>query len=191
MEADMETMKCQIKGKAAAEEEVGKSRAYPRHSEDRDRQDALSHTENRSLRTYDTQSRTLRTRYSMSERTRTERSYTEGSSYRPLHSHQTTSRHTELPRLADLQTVLEKSAQKKEDTQARDPRKVSTLQWLAPRTHGSIDVGMPEPRLAYEPADKMLARLQSSLFVPTIENALLPSGFHQPKFTTYEGKSEP
>lgn len=50
---------------------------------------------------------------------------------------------------------------------------------------------MPMPRLADEPADKVLARLQSSPFVPAIENAPLPSGFHQPKFTTYEGKSDP
>ncbi|XP_028080453.1 uncharacterized protein LOC114282024 [Camellia sinensis] len=50
---------------------------------------------------------------------------------------------------------------------------------------------MPVPRLAYEPANKALVRLQSSLFVPAIENALLPLFFHQPKFTTYEGKLDP
>ena len=47
---------------------------------------------------------------------------------------------------------------------------------------------MPIPYLAYEPTDKALARLHSSLFVPAIENALLPSGIIQPKFTQYEGK---
>ncbi|XP_028112782.1 uncharacterized protein LOC114310878 [Camellia sinensis] len=50
---------------------------------------------------------------------------------------------------------------------------------------------MSMSRLAYEPADKVLARLQNLLFVPKIKNAPLPSGFHQPKFTTYEEKSDP
>ena len=50
---------------------------------------------------------------------------------------------------------------------------------------------MPIQHLAYEPTDKALASLHSSPFVPTIENAPLPSGFIQPKFTTYEGKTEP
>ncbi|XP_028123101.1 uncharacterized protein LOC114320177 [Camellia sinensis] len=82
-------------------------------------------------------------------------------------------------------------ARRREDTQARDPRRVFALQQLAPRTHGSVEVGIPKPRLAYELADKTLARLQSSPFVLIMENAPLPSGFHQPKFTTYEGKSDP
>lgn len=50
---------------------------------------------------------------------------------------------------------------------------------------------MPEPLLAYEPVDKALARLQSSPLVPAIENTPLPLGFHQLKFITYEGKSDP
>ena len=50
---------------------------------------------------------------------------------------------------------------------------------------------MPIPRPAYEPTDKALARLQTSPFVLAIENAPLPSGFLQPKFTTYEGKTDP
>ncbi|KAF5937722.1 hypothetical protein HYC85_025228 [Camellia sinensis] len=50
----------------------------------------------------------------------------------------TTSRHTELPRSSDLQTVLEERARWKKDTRARDPRRVSALQRLAPKTHGSV-----------------------------------------------------
>ncbi|CAL5396093.1 unnamed protein product [Camellia sinensis] len=152
----------------------------------------MSHHHKQKVRalTGDTQSITSRTRHSRSERTRTKRSYTEGNSYRLSHTHQTTSRHIELPRSADLRSVLEEWACWKEDTRARDPRRVSVLQRLAPRTHGSVEVGMPMSHLAYEPTDKALTRLQSSPFIPTIENAALPSGFHQPKFTTYEGKSD-
>ncbi|KAF5931889.1 hypothetical protein HYC85_028060 [Camellia sinensis] len=71
--------------------------------------------------------------------------------------------------------VKTKKARRRKDSQARDPCRVSALQRWVPRTYGSVKVGIPEPRLAYEPADKALARLQSSPFVPTIENAPLPS----------------
>ncbi|KAF5931842.1 hypothetical protein HYC85_028013 [Camellia sinensis] len=57
--------------------------------------------------------------------------------------------------------------------------------------HGNVEVGIPIPYLVYEPTDKALARLHSSLFIPAIENAPLPSGFIQPKFTTYEKKTDP
>mgnify|MGYP003703510067 CR=1 FL=1 len=168
-----------------------KSKTPPRHSEDHGRHSTPSRAESRSLRTGDTQSRTSRTRYSRSERMRSLRSYTEGSTYHPSHSHQTSSRQTELPRSSDLRIMLEEKARWKEDTRARNPRRVSALQRLAPRTHGSVEVGMPLPRPIYEPTDKALARLQTSPFVLTIENAPLPSGFLQPKFTTYEGKTDP
>lgn len=71
------------------------------------------------------------------------------------------------------------------------PQRVSTLQRLTPRTYGSVEVAMPMSHLAYEPADRALARLQSSLFVLAIENAPLPLGFNQPKFTIYDWKSDP
>ncbi|KAF5932050.1 hypothetical protein HYC85_028221 [Camellia sinensis] len=164
MTADMEAMKRQIKGKEVATGEGRKGNTPPCHSEDRGRHTTPSQAESRSLRTGDTQSRTSRIRYS---------------------------RQTELPRSSDLRTVLEERTRQKEDARARDPHRVSALQWLAPRTHGSVEVGMPIPHLAYEPTDKALARLHSSPFVPAIENAPLPSGFIQPKFTTYEGKTDP
>ncbi|KAF5931994.1 hypothetical protein HYC85_028165 [Camellia sinensis] len=173
----MEAMKRQINEKWVATGEGRKGNAPPRHSEDRSRHTTTSQAESRSLRTSDTQSGTSRTRYSRSKRTRSLRSYTEGSTYRPSHSHQTSSRQTELPRSSDLRTVLEERARQKEDARARDPHRVLAHRRLAPRTHGSIEVGMPVPHLAYEPTDKALARLHSSPFIPAIENASLPSGF--------------
>ncbi|KAI8020887.1 hypothetical protein LOK49_LG03G03086, partial [Camellia lanceoleosa] len=94
-------------------------------------------------------------------------------------------------RTSDTRSVSSRTPRWKEDARARDPHRVPALQRLAPRTHGSVEVGMPMPHPAYEPADKALARLQTSPFVPAIENAPLPSGFVQPKFTTYEGKTDP
>ncbi|KAF5933646.1 hypothetical protein HYC85_029817 [Camellia sinensis] len=73
----------------------------------------------------------------------------------------TSSRQTELLRSSDSQNMLEKKARWKEDTRARNPRRVSALQRLAPRTHGNVEVGMSLPRPAYEPTDKALARLQT------------------------------
>lgn len=191
MAADMETLKSQMKGKGVTTGEGRTSKTPPRHSESRGRNAIPSQAESKSLRTGDTQSRSSRTRHSRSERVRSGRSYTEGSTYWPSHTHQTRSRQTELPRSSDLRTVLEERARWKEDARARDPHRVSALQRLAPRTHGSVEVGMPVPRPAYEPADKALARLQTSPFVSAIENAPLPSGFLQPKFNTYEGKTDP
>ncbi|KAF5932950.1 hypothetical protein HYC85_029121 [Camellia sinensis] len=191
MAVDMEAMKRQIKGKRVATGEGRKGNTPPRHSEDRGRHTTPSQAESRSLRTSDTQSRTSRTRYSRSERTKSLRSYTDGSTYLPSHTHKTSSRQTELPRSSDLWTVLEERARQKEDARACDPHRVSALQRLAPWTHGSVEVGMPVPHLACEPTDKALARLHSSSFVPVIENAPLPSGFIRPKFTTYEGKTDP
>ena len=184
----MEAMKRQIKGKWVATREGCKGNAPPRHSEDRSRHTTTSQAESRSLRTSDTQSRTSRTCYSRFERTRSLRSYTKGSTYRPSHSHQTSSRQTELPRSSDLRTMLEERAQQKEDARARDPHRVSALRRLVPRTHGSVEVGIPVPHLAYEPTDKALARLHSSPFILAIENAPLPSGFIQPKFTRTKGR---
>ena len=191
MAADMEAMKCQIKGKGVATGERRKGNAPPRHSEDRSKHTTTSLAECRFLKTIDTQSTTSRTCYSKYERSRSLRSYTERSTYRPSHMHHTSSRQTELPISSDLRTVLEERARQKEDARARDPHRDSALQQLAPRTHGSVEVGMLVPHLVYEPTDKALARLHSSLFVPAIENAPLPSGFIQPKFTTYEGKTDP
>ena len=94
MTADMEAMKRQIKGKWVVTGEGRKGNTPPRHSEDRGRHTTPSQTESRSLRTGNTQSRTSRTRYSRSERMRSLRSYTEGSTYRPSHTHQTSSRQT-------------------------------------------------------------------------------------------------
>ena len=173
----MEAMKRQMKRKGVATGEGCKSKMPPRRSEDHGRHSTPSQAESRSLRTGDTQSRTSRTRFSRSERTRSLRSYTEGSTYRPSRSHQTSSKQTELPRSSDLRNILEEKARRKEDTRARNPHRVSALQRLAPRTHGSVEVGMPLPRPAYEPTDKALARLQTSPFVPVIENAPLPSSF--------------
>ncbi|KAF5933814.1 hypothetical protein HYC85_029985 [Camellia sinensis] len=191
MAADMEALKRQMKTKDVATGEGRKHKTPPRHSENRSRNTTPSQGESRSLRTGDTHSLSSRTRHSRSDRARSERSYTKGSTYWPSHSLQTRSRQTELPRSSDLRTVLEEKARCKEDARARDPHRVSALQRLAPWTHGSVEVGMPIPRLTYEPTDKALARLQTSPFVPAIENAPLPSGFLQPKFTTYEGKTDP
>ncbi|KAF5932947.1 hypothetical protein HYC85_029118 [Camellia sinensis] len=122
MAADMEAMKCQIKGKRVATGEGRKGNTPPRHSEDRGRHTTPSQLESRSLRTSDTQSRTSRTRYSRSERTKSLRSYTEGSTYLPSHTHKTSSRQTELPRLSDLRTVLEERARQKEDARGKKSR---------------------------------------------------------------------
>ncbi|GMP69496.1 hypothetical protein CsSME_00028731 [Camellia sinensis var. sinensis] len=127
MAADMELMKCQIKGKVVATGKRRKGNTPPRHSEGRGKHTTPSQAGSRSLKTGDTQTRTSRTRYSRSERTRTERSYTEGSTYRPSRTHQTLSRQTKLPRSSDLQTVLEERARWKEDIKARDQRRVSAL----------------------------------------------------------------
>ena len=51
---------------------------------------------------------------------------------------------------------------------------------------------MPPPRQAvpiFEDTD--LARLTATSFSLEIETTPLPAGFHQPKFTLYDGKTEP
>lgn len=128
MAADMETLKRQMKGKGVATGDGRKKKTPPRCSENHGRYSIPSQAESRSLRTGDTQSRTSRTRYSRSERTKSLRSYIEGSTYRPSYSHQTSSKQTELPKSSDLRIMLEEKARWKEDTRARDPRRVSALQ---------------------------------------------------------------
>ena len=54
MEADMESMKHQIKGKLVATGEGRKGNTPPRHSEDHDRRTTPSQAESRSLRTGNT-----------------------------------------------------------------------------------------------------------------------------------------
>lgn len=188
MAADMESLKRQMKGKEVATGEGRNKKTPPRHSDGRSRNSTPSRPEDRSLRTGDTRSVSSRTRHSRSERARSKRSYTEGSTYWPSHTHHTRSRQTELPRSSDLRSMLEEKARWKEDARARDPHRVPTLQRLAPRTHGSVEVGMPRPHLAYEPADKALARLQTSPFVPEIENAPLPSASYNPNSQRMKGR---
>ena len=156
----MEALKRQMKKKEVATGEGRINKTPPRRSEAHSRNTTASQGESRSLKTGDTQSWSSRTRHSRSERTRSERSYTEGSTYWPSHSHQTRSRQTELPRSSVLRSMLEEKARCKEDARARDPHRISALQRLAPRTHGSVEVRMPIPRTAYEPTGKALAKLQ-------------------------------
>ncbi|XP_028108645.1 uncharacterized protein LOC114307433 [Camellia sinensis] len=51
---------------------------------------------------------------------------------------------------------------------------------------------MPPPRSVVPvPLDKDLARLSATPFSLKIETTPLPAGFHQPKFTVYDGKTDP
>ncbi|XP_028103699.1 uncharacterized protein LOC114302818 [Camellia sinensis] len=45
--------------------------------------------------------------------------------------------------------------------------------------------------VAPTPVDKELARLTATLLSPEIESTPLPARFHQPKFTLYDGKTDP
>lgn len=51
---------------------------------------------------------------------------------------------------------------------------------------------MTAPRVAASTlVDKELARLTATPLSPEIESTPLPVGFHQPKFTLYDGKTDP
>ncbi|XP_028071428.1 uncharacterized protein LOC114273807 [Camellia sinensis] len=68
---------------------------------------------------------------------------------------------------------------------------MSALQWLVPRGRVNEKAAMPQPRLAaHAPPDRELARLSTTPFSVEIENTPLPPGFHQPKFTLYDGKTD-
>lgn len=112
-------------------------------------------------------------------------SRTQDSSYHPSRS-TTASRYSCSDQSKDLRDVLEKGAHR------RKAQRMPTLQRLAPRGRASEEVAMPPPRLAaHMPPDKELARLSATLFSIEIKNTPLPTGFHQPKFTPYDGKTDP
>ncbi|XP_028099703.1 uncharacterized protein LOC114299211 [Camellia sinensis] len=51
---------------------------------------------------------------------------------------------------------------------------------------------MPPPRpVVHVPLDKDLARLSTTIFSLEIETTPPPTGFHQPKFMLYDGKTDP
>lgn len=65
-------------------------------------------------------------------------------------------------------------------------------QRLSAPVHCSEEVAMPAPKvMAHTPVDKELTRLTATPLSPEIKSTLLPAGFHQPKFTLYDGKTDP
>lgn len=102
-------------------------------------------------------------------------SRTQDCSYHPSRP-TTASRYSCSDQSKDLRDVLEEGAHR------RKAQRMPTLQRLV----------MPPPRLAaYMPLDKELARLSATPFSIEIENTPLPTGFHQPKLTPYDGKTDP
>ena len=66
-----------------------------------------------------------------------------------------------------------------------------TLQRLSAPVRCSEEVAMPAPKvMAPALVDKELARLTATPLSPEIESTPLPAGFHQPKFTLYDGKTD-
>ncbi|XP_028054705.1 uncharacterized protein LOC114258897 [Camellia sinensis] len=74
----------------------------------------------------------------------------------------------------------------------RETQRLPALQRLSPQIRCSKEVAMPAPRMmAPAPMNKKLARLTATPLSPEIESTLLLAGFHQPKFTLYDGKTDP
>ncbi|CAL5410301.1 unnamed protein product [Camellia sinensis] len=73
-----------------------------------------------------------------------------------------------------------------------ETQRLTALQRLSTQLHCSEEVAMPAPRVV-DPAlmDKELARLTATPLSPEIKGTPLPAGFHQPKFTLYDGKTDP
>ncbi|CAL5394255.1 unnamed protein product [Camellia sinensis] len=114
-----------------------------------------------------------------------EKSSAQDSTYRPSRL-VTTSRYSYSAHSEDLQAVL------KERARRREAQRIPAFQRLPYRVYASEEVGMPPPRLAAPLlVDTDLARLSATPFSLEIETTPLPAGFHQPKFTLYDGKTDP
>ncbi|KAF5932842.1 hypothetical protein HYC85_029013 [Camellia sinensis] len=96
------------------------------------------------------------------------------------------SERTQPRRSEDRRDVLE------ERVRRREAQRVPALQQLSCEGGDTEEVVMPPPRLAaLAPLDRDLARLSITPFSLETETTLLPAGFHQPKFTLYDGKIDP
>ncbi|KAF5933474.1 hypothetical protein HYC85_029645 [Camellia sinensis] len=116
---------------------------------------------------------------------RTEKSSAQDSTYQPSRP-VTTSRYSYSACSEDLRAVL------KERARRREAQRVPAFQRLSYRVHASEEVGMPPPRLAAPLlVDTDLARLSATPFSLEIETTPLSAGFHQLKFTLYDGKTDP
>lgn len=114
-----------------------------------------------------------------------EKSSAQDSTYQPLRP-ATTSRYSYSARSENLQVVLKVRARR------REAQRVPAFQRLSYGVHASEEVGVRPPRLAAPLLlDTDLARLSATPLSMEIETTPLPAGFHQPKFTLYDGKTDP
>ncbi|CAL5354547.1 unnamed protein product [Camellia sinensis] len=113
------------------------------------------------------------------------KSLTRDSTYRPSRP-SSMSRYSFSARSRDLRDVLEARARRKET------QRLTALQRLSSQIRSSEEVAMSAPRVV-APAlvDKDLARLTAAPLSPEIENTPLSARFHQPKFTLYDGETDP
>ncbi|XP_028101961.1 uncharacterized protein LOC114301233 [Camellia sinensis] len=82
--------------------------------------------------------------------------------------------------------MLEERAHRKET------QRLSVLQRLSSQIRCSEEVAIPAPKMAVLAlVDKKLARLTATPLSPEIESTPLPARFHQPKFTLYDGRTDP
>ncbi|XP_028115620.1 uncharacterized protein LOC114313433 [Camellia sinensis] len=171
MAAEMETLKHQIKEKGVVGVGNHSECSPPRRSDSHRRDGTPSFSITRSFVVGDSDPPV-------------ERSHTHDCSYRPLRPW-TTSRYSYSAHLGDLRDVLEERAR------CRETQRLPAMQRLSPQTRCSEEVAMLVPRImAPAPMGRELARFTATPLSPEIESMPLPTGFHQPKFTVYDGKMD-
>ncbi|CAL5381972.1 unnamed protein product [Camellia sinensis] len=172
MAAEMEEFKRHVKGKGVAGVGDHSERTPSRRSGGQSQRRTPSISITRSYKVGDSD-------------VRAEKSSAQDSTYQPSRP-ATTTRYTYSARSEDLLAILEERARRLE------AQRIPAFQRLSYGAHASEEVGMPPPRLAAPLlVDSDLARLSATPFSVEIETTLLPAGFHQPKFTLYDGKTDP
>ncbi|GMP29343.1 hypothetical protein CsSME_00004490 [Camellia sinensis var. sinensis] len=172
MAAEMEELKRHVKGKGVAGGGDHGERTQPRRSGSQSQRHTPSISITRSYKVADSD-------------VHVEKSNAQDSTYQPLRP-VTTSRCSYSARSEDLRAVL------KERVRRRKAQRVPAFQRLSYGVHASEEVGMPPPHQAAPfLLDTDLARLSATPFSLEIETTPLSAGFHQPKFTLYDGKIDP
>lgn len=172
MAAEMEELKRHVKGNGVTGVGDHSERTQPRRSGSQSQRHTPSISITRSYKVGDSD-------------VRVEKSSAQDSTYQPSRP-ATTLRYSYSAHSEDLRAVL------KERACRREAQRVPAFQRLSYGVHASKEVGMPPPHQAAPfLVDSDLARLSATPFSLEIETTPLLAGFHQPKFTLYDEKTDP
>ena len=172
MTAEMEALRRHVKGKGVAGVGDHSKRTQPRRSGGQSPRRTPSSSSTRSYKVGDSD-------------VHVEKSSALDSTYQPSRP-VPTSRHSYSAHSEDLRAVLKERARRQE------AQRIPAFQRLSYGVHASEEVRMPPPRQAAPLlVDSDLAKLSATPFSLEIEATPFPAGFHQPKFTLYDGKTAP